>query len=73
MKRVTGIGGIFFKAKDPVALAAWYKKHLGIDVQAWAVPRSRGPMTRAMPSRARRSGRSAPRTVITMHRASRRS
>lgn len=35
MKRVTGIGGIFFKAKDPAALAAWYKKHLGIDVQDW--------------------------------------
>ena len=29
MKRVTGIGGIFFNAKDPVALRAWYKKHLG--------------------------------------------
>ena len=35
MKRVTGIGGIFFHAKDPAALGAWYKKHLGIDVQAW--------------------------------------
>ena len=35
MKRVTGIGGIFFKAKDPVALRAWYQKHLGIDVQEW--------------------------------------
>ncbi len=35
MKRVTGIGGIFFQAKDPVALRAWYKQHLGIDVQAW--------------------------------------
>lgn len=35
MKRVTGIGGIFFNAKDPVALRAWYKTHLGIDVQAW--------------------------------------
>lgn len=35
MKRVTGIGGIFFQAKDPVALRAWYKDHLGIDVQAW--------------------------------------
>ncbi len=35
MKRVTGIGGIFWKAKDPVALRAWYKKHLGIDVQDW--------------------------------------
>ena len=35
MKRVTGIGGIFFKAKDAPALHAWYKRHLGIDVQAW--------------------------------------
>ena len=30
MRRVTGIGGIFFKAKDPSALYAWYEKHLGI-------------------------------------------
>ena len=35
MKRVTGIGGIFFKASDPAGLQAWYKAHLGIDVQAW--------------------------------------
>ena len=35
MKRVTGIGGIFFAAKGPVALRAWYQKHLGIDVQEW--------------------------------------
>jgi predicted enzyme related to lactoylglutathione lyase len=35
MKRVTGIGGIFFKAKDPKALQAWYKQHLGVDVQSW--------------------------------------
>ena len=35
MQRVTGIGGIFFKAKDAPALQAWYKRHLGIDVQAW--------------------------------------
>ncbi len=35
MKRVTGIGGIFFNAKDPAALHEWYKRHLGIDVQAW--------------------------------------
>ena len=35
MKRVTGIGGIFFQAKDPATLRAWYTKHLGIDVQAW--------------------------------------
>jgi predicted enzyme related to lactoylglutathione lyase len=35
MQRVTGIGGIFFKAKDPKALGAWYKTHLGIDVSDW--------------------------------------
>ncbi len=35
MKRVTGIGGIFFKAKDAPALRAWYQRHLGIDVQEW--------------------------------------
>src|SRR3954471_23210925 len=35
MNRVTGIGGIFFKAKDPKTLQAWYKRHLGIDVQPW--------------------------------------
>jgi predicted enzyme related to lactoylglutathione lyase len=35
MKRVTGIGGIFFNAKDPEVLRAWYKRHLGIDVQEW--------------------------------------
>jgi predicted enzyme related to lactoylglutathione lyase len=35
MKRVTGIGGIFFTAKDAPALQAWYKQHLGIDVQPW--------------------------------------
>ena len=35
MKRVTGIGGIFFSAKDPGALQAWYKQHLGVDVKPW--------------------------------------
>jgi hypothetical protein len=34
MKRVTGIGGVFFKSKDPKALGGWYKTHLGIDVGA---------------------------------------
>jgi len=35
MKRVTGIGGIFFQARDPEALRAWYQRHLGIAVQPW--------------------------------------
>ena len=29
---VAGIGGVFFKARDPKALAAWYREHLGIPV-----------------------------------------
>lgn len=31
MKRVTGIGGIFFNAQHPDHLREWYAKHLGID------------------------------------------
>ena len=30
-KRVTGLGGIFFKAKDPQKMYEWYAKHLGIE------------------------------------------
>ncbi|MCJ1673889.1 VOC family protein [Rathayibacter sp. VKM Ac-2929] len=30
-ERVTGIGGFFFAARDPAALARWYAEHLGID------------------------------------------
>jgi predicted enzyme related to lactoylglutathione lyase len=32
MRHVTGIGGVFFPANDPKALAAWYRDHLGIDL-----------------------------------------
>lgn len=35
MKRVTGIGGIFFKAKDPDKLREWYREHLGIEAESW--------------------------------------
>mgnify|MGYP001810777404 CR=1 FL=1 len=28
---ITGIGGLFIRARDPQALSAWYKTHLGID------------------------------------------
>jgi predicted enzyme related to lactoylglutathione lyase len=31
MKKVTGIGGVFFKSKDPDATNEWYKKNLGFD------------------------------------------
>lgn len=37
MKRVTGIGGVFFRAEDPKQLSAWYGKHLGFDVTEWGV------------------------------------
>ena len=30
MERVTGIGGFFFRARDPDALAAWYEERLGV-------------------------------------------
>ncbi len=33
--KVTGIGGIFYKARDPGALGVWYRDHLGFDVEAW--------------------------------------
>jgi len=31
MKRVTGIGGVFFKSQDPAKLKEWYQQHLGIE------------------------------------------
>ena len=34
-KRVTGIGGIFFKCKDPKAINAWYKTHLGFATSSY--------------------------------------
>lgn len=42
-RRVTGIGGVFFKARDNASLGEWYRSHLGIDVQegGWAVFRWR--------------------------------
>jgi len=42
MEKVTGIGGLFFRAKDPQGLAQWYQDKLGIkltptsyEVEAW--------------------------------------
>src|SRR5437762_1075971 len=32
MQRVTGIGGFFFRAKNPEAAAAWYHQHLGVEL-----------------------------------------
>ncbi len=35
LKRVTGIGGIFFKCKDPKAVRAWYQTHLGLNTNQY--------------------------------------
>ena len=35
MARITGIGGIFFKSRDPKALAQWYRDVLGLAVEDW--------------------------------------
>ena len=48
MPHVTGIGGVFFKAKgDPKVLAAWYGKHLGIKVEPWGGAIFRPPAEKA--------------------------
>ncbi len=36
MERVLGLGGLFFKARDPQALAQWYHDHLGVPLEAGA-------------------------------------
>ena len=35
MKRITGIGGLFFKCKDPDKTKDWYKKHLDLPMNEW--------------------------------------
>ncbi len=35
MIKVTGIGGVFFKARDPKTLGAWYEAHLGVQYEDW--------------------------------------
>ena len=35
MKRVTGIGGIFFKSQDPDRLRSWYQEHLGMEPDSY--------------------------------------
>ncbi len=32
MEQVTGIGGLFFRARDPQALGQWYRDHLGVNL-----------------------------------------
>jgi len=37
MARVTGIGGVFLRSKDPKRLSAWYIEHLGLPATDWGV------------------------------------
>jgi len=37
MARITGIGGVFIKSKDPKRLTAWYTEHLGAPATEWGV------------------------------------
>lgn len=47
MERVSGIGGVFLRARDPAALATWYAEHLGLEVEDWhgSVLRASGGQT----------------------------
>lgn len=45
MERISGIGGVFFRARDPEGLAAWYRDNLGVPVaeaQTYAALESKG-------------------------------
>jgi predicted enzyme related to lactoylglutathione lyase len=35
MKRVTGIGGVFYRVKEKEKLLDWYRRHLGIEAETW--------------------------------------
>lgn len=43
MEKVLGIGGVFFRSKEPEALSRWYTKHLGIDISEAVWQQSNGP------------------------------
>jgi hypothetical protein len=47
-RRVTGIGGIFFKCKDPKKLKEWYNTHLGLNTDAYGTLLSGGRLQTAL-------------------------
>ena len=48
MAKITGIGGVFFKAKtDNKALREWYQKHLGMELSEWGGAALRWPEDKA--------------------------
>ncbi len=42
-KNITGIGGFFFRSKDPKAMKEWYINTLGVDVQEYVWNQEAGP------------------------------
>jgi len=73
-KRVTGIGGIFLRSKEPKRLARWYREHLGLEVEnqvvtfEWLSPKpghDRGAtLWAALPSNDRDWGRGHPTAMV---------
>ena len=43
MEKVTGLGGVFFRADDPDALSEWYATHLGVRMENWVWMQEAGP------------------------------
>ena len=48
MAKAVGVGGVFLKARDPQALAAWYAAHLGIESQGGGTLAFDGPESAGM-------------------------
>lgn len=49
MAKVTGIGGVFFRVRDPKALAEWYERHLGVGNFAKSIWRQEAGLTVFVP------------------------
>ena len=47
--RVLGVGGVFFRSKNPERLAKWYAEHLGLEVESWGGPQGTHFLPSAMP------------------------
>ncbi len=48
--RALGVGGIFFRSKDPARLGSWYAENLGLEIEAWGGTHGTSFAPTAMPS-----------------------
>jgi predicted enzyme related to lactoylglutathione lyase len=48
--RVLGVGGIFFRSKNPAGLGEWYAEHLGFEVEEWGDTRGSSFSPRGLPA-----------------------